>query len=344
MAIKPTIAAPAGLDTLSADDMKLMDAMRDESPAPEATPEPAPAAERPAPAKVAEPAAEEIEIDVDPAPELAADPKTRTVPQQALHQEREKRKAIEKTLAEAQIKFAADQARAQERLDLLAAAITAPASAPTPAAEAALPDVNTEPVEHFRALAERQAKSVQDLKAIITGMQENGRRNAQIADLRNWGAQQERVFAAQEPAYPDAMKFLEESRHAELERVGVLDPNERAKIIGSDIQAIATRARAEGADFAARLYGVAEARGFKKAAPAETTAAIPALDAPLPLPDAAERIEHGRQNSMTLGSVGAAPPARLSVEKIANMPEKDFAVLYEKIKHDPVKLRELMGS
>jgi hypothetical protein len=61
-------------------------------------------------------------------------------------------------------------------------------------------------------------------------------------------------------------------------------------------------------------------------------------------PDArAARVAAGRENSMTIGSLGSAPPARLSVEKIANMSEADFAKFITRFEGNPNALRDLMG-
>lgn len=336
-----TIETPKGLDTLTADDRKLLDAMRADDDGADPGPEPAPAT-RPAPAAVEEPPELEIEPDApaaDPAP-------AKMVPHQALHAERERRKAVEAQLRTAETKTAAEMARLQERVNVItsiAQVATAPAPV-TPAAAEPLPDVNVDPVGHFRAVAENTQRELNDVKAIVRGWQEGQQRNQQIVELRNWGAAQEKAFEAQEPAYPAAMAHLEQSRRTELTKIGVTDPAEQQRIIGTDIHNIAVRSRQEGANFAERLYALAEARGYQKTAPAAAPAAaptgiaIPPLDAP-----AAERAAAARDNATTIGSLGAAPPTRLSVAKIAEMNDKDFAALVSRYEKSGADIRDLMG-
>jgi hypothetical protein len=62
--------------------------------------------------------------------------------------------------------------------------------------------------------------------------------------------------------------------------------------------------------------------------------AVPAID----------RREQGRANSVTIGAVGQAPPPALTPEKIAQMPEHEFAKYVEKIRGNPAALRQLMGA
>lgn len=337
-----TIEVPKGFDKLSADEQKLMDSMRaddDAAPAPEptqrATPEPK-AAPEPAP---------EPEIEVDE--QTAADAgvvQPKTVPHQAFHAERERRKAAEERARQVEIDRATEMGRLNERLNTLAG-IAQVATQPPPAAPAAqeqVPDVNTDPVGHFQAVAQRLERQVQEQAAILQGFTQRSQQNSQIAELRNWGAAQELAFEAREPSYRAAMDHLATSRRAQLTRIGVTDPAEQMRIIGSDITSVVARARQEGANFAERLYGLAQEFGFKKAATASNGVVIPPIDAPVA--DPVERQTAARDNATTISSVnGGGPSARLSVQKIADMPEKQFAALVSKLQDDPLALRDLMG-
>lgn len=328
---------PKGIDTLDASDRALMAEMRaGDSAAPEADPAPLP------------------EPDAAPAAELPAmddaddhgDERAKTVPHQAMHAEREKRRAAEAKLREVEQKAAVEAARVQERLKLLTEAVSAATAPPppAPAAEPEIPDINVDPVGHFKAQFERTQKQLADVKAMQDGFQQQTRQQAQVADLRNWAVAQEQAFMQQEPTYQPAMDALKAGRHAELEAIGIADPTERERVILNDITAIAVKARQDGVSFPARLYALAQSRGWQKPAPVEAAAASPAV----PAMDAApsiDRREQGRANSMTIGAVGQAPPPALTPEKIASMPEAQFAAYVEKIrKSDPGALRQLMGA
>lgn len=320
--------AVAGLDTMSPEDTALMNSMRDDGPEPEADLDVAPEA-------AAAPEPDDIDTEIEQAD---TPDRTKTVPQQALHAEREKRKSAEAKAQAAEMKAATEAAKFAERFEMLAQAVQA--AAPPAAAPAApeIPDVSTDPIGHFKALYETTQKTLADQQAILTGFQEQQRQSAAVSELRNWGVQQEVSFEQQEPTYRDAMKFLTDSRHAELEAIGITDPATRNQLIAQDVTQIAQAARQQGVNYAERLYNVAVKRGFAKAAAAP---AIPALDA---VPDAVARVQRGRDNATTIGTSGAAPPAAMSPERIAAMPEKEFAAYLDKVKQNPAALRQLMGA
>ena len=314
----------AGLDTMSAEDNALMASMRDEAPTPEF--ETAPEAAAPEP-------------EHEEAPE-AADP-TRTVPHQALHAEREKRKAAEAKVAAAEQKAAVEAAKFAERFQMLAAAVQATQPAPQAPAPAEIPDVNTDPIGHFKALYEQTQKAVKEQSAILTGFQEQQKQAREVSELRAWGTQQEQAFMAQEPSYVAAMDHLKQSRHAELEAVGITDPAQREALIMQDVTQIAQAARQQGVNYAERLYNVALKRGFQKAT---ETPAIPALDAAPPALDAIQRAQRGRDSATTISAAGTAAPVALSPERIASMSDAQFSAYISKIKGDPAALRNLMGA
>ena len=324
-----TIEVPKGLDKLSADEQKLMDSMRaDETTAPE--PEPTPRA-APEPAATSEP---EIEDD----PTVVEPGQSKTVPHQAFHAERERRKAAEERARQVENDKSADMARLQERINLITgiAQVATQQPAVAPVAEEAIPDVNTDPVGHFQAVAAQLKRTVEEQGAILQGFTQRSQQNNQIMELRNWGAAQEQAFEVKEPSYRAAMDHLAVSRRAELEAIGVTDPAEQQRIIGTDITNIAARARQEGANFAERLYTLATKRGFQK------PGAIPPIDAATS--DPVERQTAARDNATTLSAVnGGGPGSRLSVEKISNMSDRQFEAFYSKIKDDPDALRDLMG-
>lgn len=360
-----TIDVPKGLDALDASDMALIESMRADDGAPPSNsgapvaPEAPPAATAPA----EEPVDLEIDIPDGPAEPVTAE-RTKMVPHAQFHAAREqlkaqrlKAEAADAARIAAETKLATETAKINERVEMLARFASLPAAtatAPTPAAEAApapveIPDVTTDPVGHFRAVAEQQAAEVAALKGMMNGFQENQRAAQQAAEMRNWGVAQEVAFEAQEPSYRAAMEHLKQTRHIELETIGVTDPTERERIIAQDVNQIAHRSRREGANFAERLYKVALSRGFAKAAPAAPAApaspVIPALDAiPAPAPaERAARLEEGRENSTTIGSLGSAPGVKLSVAKIADMSDSQFAALLKKMEGNPTALRDLMG-
>ena len=358
-----TVEIPRGLDTLSKDDLALMDAMREEAPAPEGM-EPAPEPEQSEPTIELEaseaPAAEpSIEIPADE-PEEDPQPARRHTASERIKILTDQRKAAEKRAAEAEEKrlaseaaLATEKAVTQERLNILAELarqqqppVTA---APVPTVEEEpLPDVNTDPIGHFQEALRRVTAARENDRAIMRGFQENQQSLQRQAEFRDWGRGQELEFMAKEPSYTEAMNFLKVSRHAELEAIGIIDRNERERIIGQDVNAIAVKGRQDGVNFAERLYKTAMARGFAKVAPAREVAAevipakpvIPPMDA---APARAARIEQGLDNATTIGSLGAAPPARMSVERLTAMSEGEFNAFKDKFLAKGGDIREILG-
>jgi hypothetical protein len=341
-----------------------MDSMRDDAPASAEPPPVAPEAPPPAPASAE--TTEDFEIDLPEAAPAIPEQRQTTVPQQALHAEREKRKAAEKALAEkeaalilARTEQEKKDAVLQARIDMITAAVRAePAApvvtAPAPAAEEPLPDENTDPVGYFKALTNQLKKTVETQGAMLSGFTEQQRQAQQAAELRNWGVAQEQAFEAAEPSYREAMAWLTKSRHEELAAIGIADPGARQQIINGDITQIANNAKNTGANFAERLYRVAQTRGWQKKVAEVPAAPISVVTEPPAIPPLevaasdvaarAARIAEGRENATTIGSLGSAPPARLSVEKISNMSEADFAKFITRFEGNPAALRQLMGE
>lgn len=358
---------PRGLDELSADDLALLGDMRDD--APETAPVTPPATDLPAVTDESS----EIELPDEEAPtSRERAPRTETVPHAkfaAAIAERKtakaaadaaKQEAADEKAARvaAEQKLATETVRINERIALLTAlaqqpAQQAPAPAVIPAAEEPLPDVNTDPIGHFRAVAERQEKlrladraEMESLQGVLKGLQERQQQTREIEDLRNWGSAQEIAFQRQEPAYNVAMDYLRANRDEELAELGITDPARRQQVINEDITTIAQTARRDGVNFAERLYKQAVRRGFQKAPPAVAAPAapvIPPLDAELAAVDRAARIEEGRANATTIGSLGAAPARTMSVEQILNLPDERFLELAQKMREGG-RLQDLMGS
>lgn len=352
-----TIEVPTGLDSLTPEEQRLMDSMRDDGPDDAAAPtqDAPPVAEAP----------DDIEIpDLDePAPRADG---RRTVPHAQFHAAREEAKAAKKALAdsdakriEAETKLATETARIQERVNLLTALAQTPPATPVPAAAVAeedpIPDVNVDPIGHFQKAFERLSKQVETRDAVIQGLQEHQRQAAQITELQNWGSTQEAAYMLHEPAYAPAMEHLKKTYDEELVDLGIVDPAHRQREINNMVTAVALKARQDGANFAERLYRQALRRGFVKSTPATAPLSpapeivsggvIPPLDsAPSPAAARAARVEEGRDNSMTIGTVGAAPPGRISLEKLSSLPDEQFAKVMERARANGIgSVMDILG-
>lgn len=339
----------AALDTLSPEEQKLLDQMQADDAA--LGEEPAPSSP-PAPQEHAEPAAAE--------PATPEPPKT-TVPQEALHAERERRKRAEKELNELKAKAAAELAVGQERLRLLTEAATA-ATAPPPPAPVQIPDPQVDPlgyVQHTTAHLQGQIaqlnERVQKAEGLEKQIAEATLQQTQMQELRVWGQRQEAEFTRENPDYNDAAGFLRTQRAKQLEAMGYTNPAEINWIIWNDVTAMAQRARHIGQNFGEMVYRQAQALGYQKAAPAAAApAAAPDLAAlaaaptpPAAAPDVAARVaaaQRGAEMAGGLGGAGAAPKGELTPQALANMSEAEFAAMYSKLQGNPAAMRQMFGE
>lgn len=328
----------SAIDTMTAQDSALLDSMRDDGApvvddAPESVDE----------APVASEAMDDDHEDDGAVPDIE-EGEQRPKPSKAairIKQLIEKTRQSEEKTRQAEEKLRTSEAVIAERLRILteaahAAMPPAPVAAPVP-----VPDVDTDPVGHFRAVAQQQARELADMKAVLSGFSEQQNQARAAAEMRAWGEAQERDFMSREPSYADATNYLLAGRHAELEAIGISDPAERQRIIQNDVTQIAAKSRQDGVNFAERIFNLASKRGFQKQAAAPV---VPALDTDAPLPDRAARVENGRANSTTIAGAGSPPARTMSPDRIANMSERDFANYVAKIQGNPAALRELLGN
>jgi len=298
---------------LTNDDLAAFEEMRaaDNAPEPEATPAP----EAPAPEPV-EPAAD---ADAEPA-EPQGEARQKLVPLNALREERERRKALEKQAAERERLY-------EERFNALLQRFTAPPAAPAEPQNTAppLPDPEKDPVGYLIARQERiehaqreivqaiverdqQGAQAQQQQLFVSALQ--GRTQAMVAD-----------FARETPDYGQAANFLAEARDRELRAAGWEDPAERRETINNEAIGLAHRAIQMGRNPASIVYELAKQRGYAR--PAAATAATS------PAAEKISQIAAGQQQARTLGNVqGSAPPA-LNFNTVANMSQKEFAAFLD---------------
>lgn len=339
----------SGDDSFSAEEEAAWAAMSSSEPAPEPASgaAPAPGGEvAPAPAAPAVPAAGETAapgevVDPDLEEGDANENKGKFVRHGAFHQERERRKAVEKERDE----FRVQMARMEERLRLVAeggqaqpgAAATAAPQAP---AEPATPPDPNEDI--FGAYAHLQAE-LAALKAGQTQLTEAQKAEAAertAATQRNevltaYRGDVQRTIAAQ-PEFAQAYEHLFSGRIAELELLGV-PKADAVQAVRDEEFGIAQAAIAAGQSPAARLMQLAKLRGFAPM-PAEPTA--PAAPAETPAEKSA-RIAKGQAASLSLSSTGGTPAGEITAEMLANMSEADFAKME---KANPARVRAIMGG
>lgn len=297
----------------SAEENDALTAMQQETPQPEP--------------EETEEGTEGVDPDAEAEPEGEVDatqpekPKrTSMVPQQALHQERERRKAIE---AENQ-RFREERAALNERLAMIREMNQPKADEP-----AAMPDIDQDPFGAIRWLQARVEHQEQERQQFDQERQQQTQQATQWQQFANAYNSQAKEYAAENPDFDEAYAFLQENRWKELKLAGFTD-QQAAEIKRKDEADIAWQAMQRGENPAKVMHQLAKHRGWQpKQAP---TAEVDKIKT------AARGVQTNRSLSAAGGSSGSV---EMTAESLAKMSREDFAAWSTK---NPKKLKALMGG
>jgi hypothetical protein len=311
----------------SAEEQAQFDAMR------AAEYEPEPQAQQPA----QQPAA--------PSPEVASQEQPPQPPKmvrlEALHEERERRKQLEKEITSAR----EQQRLLEERTNLLLQRYNQQQQPQAPAdhqAEPAIPDLATDPVGHIVSTQRALSQRLEKFSGATQEQQEQIARHLQmqqaVQGLTQRAQALEQQFTVEHPDYGDAVRHLMSVRHKELETVGFRDPAERASILQQEGLGLAARSLQFGGNPAEAIYELAKLRGYaSRAAEPPNSPAQPAVpgaaSVPPPAAAAAERLANiaaGQQHARSIGNASGTGPAPLTAQRLLEMPEAEFAKMLEK--------------
>lgn len=277
-----------------------------------------PAQERPrdeqgrfAPAEPAEPVAEQP----------AERERTRQVPHEALHGEREAHKATKQERDALKARLAQfDELRQrvaaaqQQSPEPVPAPTTPPAQAVPPEGQPPVDNGMTHLQQRLAQLEQARAQDVQQQNFAAINQHETQLITAEVN-------RSDAEFTAKQPDYPQAVNHLVASRYRELKRYGHDDASASA-IIQEEALELSKTAIQLGMSPAEMAYEVAKDRGW---AGATTTQAAPQNDASRML----DAIAAGQKGSKSLGAMsGGAPAGTVSADAIGQMDEAEFARLY----------------
>jgi len=281
------------------------------------------AAEKAAPETEAEDTEEEAEGAVEaPEAEQTAKPKT-TVPHQALHQEREERKKVQVALETERRDRAVERARFEERMAVINERL-----APPEAAKPEIPDPDKDPIGALNALLKQEGERKQrDAEA-----QKQTTEQRQIESFTNDYRVAAREYAAKNPDFGDAYKFLAEHRINELMLTGY-DEVSAQKVLHNEELGIALTAMQAGENPGERLIKLARHRGWSKKPPvAPNGAAAAELD----------RLEAGQKGAKSLSQAGGGVgETGMTAASLLAMSDDEFHTWTEK---HPAQTKKLLGS
>lgn len=309
------------------------------APAPAAGGEAAPAPAAPAVAPAGEAAAPGEVVDPENEDGGADENKGKFVRHGAFHQERERRKAVERERDE----FRVTLARMEERYRIMSEGGAAQPAAAAAAQAPAEPETPPDPNEDIFGYAKYLEKQIQDIRAGQTQLTEAQKtEQAQRAEtaqrtevLNAYQGDVRRVMAAQ-PEFAEAYNHLLTTRIEELKLLGVPE-SEAVQAVRDEEFGIAQAAIRAGQSPAERLMQIAKIRGFAPKAAAPAAPAAPAETAA----EKSARIAKGQAASLSLSSAGGAPAGEITLEMLASMSEVDFAKME---KANPGRVRALMGG
>ena len=252
------------------------------------------------------------------------------VPLAALHEERNRRRELDKKNRDLETQIAELRGKFSivERLNIPAGG-NENQPKPPPTVEEDIFGA----VRHVgETVAQMQKRLDDDKAAKETADREATERNTFVTNYR----QDADKFKATAPDYMDAYNFLLQSRAQELQAIGYTDPQELHHALTADEFAIAQRAFQIGKSPAEMLYGLAKQRGYKGAA-APASGAKPSGGA-----ERLDAIERGQAANKSLSATGGpGGDADMTAERLLAMPLDEFEAWSEK---NPAKARRLMGG
>lgn len=242
--------------------------------------------------------------------------KDNLVPHQALHEQRERRKAAEKRARDLEI----ENAKFKERFSIVEKLY----------GDKAEPKGPPKPEEDIFGAFEHLSKGLETVNKQLADRDAATKHEAQINELVGHYRSDAAKFTTSNPDYMAAYSHLLQSRARELQALGYESGAELDRALQNEEMSIAQMAFEKGKSPAQVIYDLAKERGYKKADPkADTEAKL-------------DTIERGAGLNKSLSSAsGASGDGEMTAERLLSMPNDEFEAWCEK---NPAKARRLMGA
>lgn len=262
-----------------------------------------------------QPAAGEGQPQPDSEQPEAKKDKVDLVPHQALHEQRERRKAAEKRSRELEI----ENAKFRERFSIIEKlqGKDEPKGAP-------------KPEEDIFGAFEHLSKNLETVQKQLADGEAAKKHETQLNELVSHYRHDAAKFETANPDFKAAYNHLLQSRARELQALGYDTPAELQKALQNEEMSIAMMAFEKGKSPAQVIYDLAKERGYKKAdAKADGEAKLDA-------------IERGAGLNKSLSSTsGASGDDEMTAERLLAMPNDEFEAWCEKY---PQKAKRLMAA
>ena len=223
------------------------------------------------------------------------------VPQQALHQERERRKASDAELKQSREQYT----RLDERLNIL--------FEQAQPKEPEIPSVEQDPLGHFEARSKALEKTVAGLSEQIEETATQRQERAKQQSIYDEYARHAAAFKRENPDFEQAYGHFAQSLYDELEEAGYADPKSAARALEMDIAKNALESHQDPAEI---VYRRAKKRGY---APKQQASQQMNADA-----EKLENVAKGQEQFKSLSNAGGGSKPDLTLETLAKMDDDEF--------------------
>lgn len=229
------------------------------------------------------------------------DPSERTVPHGALHEERQKRKALEKRAAEYEARMAKMERAWEEAQKRLQPAEDAPKA----------PDFDTDPAGWLKHQLETTGKTVQQLQQEREAETKLRQQQAQEQQFIARVQADEAEFTKEQPDYPEAVTWLRDKRIRMFELAG-MSPQEAAQAVYGESIYYAQNAIRSGRNPGEVFYGLAREMGYSGPKPKQNDAAA-----------RIEKLQKGQERSSRMSS-GGESAENITLAQLAELEGEEF--------------------
>jgi len=270
------------------------------------------------------------------------DDKGRFVPHQALHKERERRKAIESENLSMREKIA----RADERLAVLNEMMIQAEQGQQPQQQQRTPEEELgpapDPNEDVFAYMQWQGKAlelqkrqIEELRNGVLQDQSQRQQQMQAAQVQQRYEQDALSYIQKQPDFPQAYTYLAQAEAAALKSRGFNDEQIRERLQRAEAEIVQDSFQ-NGVSPAQAIYDEARRRGYTPSQAAQAAGKGDAAKQKL------EQVRKGQQATKSLSNAGGTSAEGLTYEALADMDEDSFFQLHEKLGRN--KLRSLLGG
>lgn len=255
--------------------------------------------------------AQEQELQAEPAEQQEQAPQQKVVPLAALHEERREKKELKEKIRLMEERFGQLTQVVTQRLQ------------PPQQQEPELPDINADPVAHFRAKTEMLERQLQQLAQPVQQLRQQTQADQQMQALQAHVSQQEARFAQETPDYADALAHVKRTSFAGIKALGYNDQQAMA-LMHQEFAKLSHRVASSGGDVAEHVYQMALANGYT---PKQSQQ------------EKLQSLQNGVKAAKSLSGGGGAG-TKVSLAALAEMPADEFA----KAVGDESAWRKLMGG